>query len=475
MIQKYHLEPVTFMEQIRSTVTTSLSKMGSPLHGTEAKLTAYGKGFKITWPNGDGRFRDKRFDLGKRLKRVGIRAYGYDILFSDLFITSHHTDKDLGVAISATGGYLHSAGFRESSPYYFQVLIPSQKKMDAYHTIASYSFDSDLGYRSSDGVLANFARDELQACFIHKEGRSYIAIDSPNRQSYQEFSDKVHAFKNALGYVTGYLAADNGCFFAYTHKTKEKPVHFHYTEWRSSIISSYLPLYANPYGFVRDRRLAERLYRKKVLRPMTTAEFSRLCQRLHDSTVFTGVVILMLEASVASLLFMPGGFAIALETLAGLIIEPGKDKLAPMKTPALSKRVRKGCSEVIQRECEGLPEEDLKVLLGRIQHLNEVTNKSRLRQPFEQLGVLLSATDLYILSTRNDFLHGRTPDVTGAGEHRTEKRAGLDLYYVSMRFYTLLNRLILKWVGYENYVLNHAKIQENTTLIKLKEPYHLKD
>lgn len=65
--------------------------------------------------------------------------------------------------------------------------------------------------------------------------------------------------------------------------------------------------------------------------------------------------------------------------------------------------------------------------------------------------------------------------MTGAGEHRTEKRAGLDLYYVAMRFYTLLNRLILKWIGYDNYVLNHAKIQERATLIKLKEPYYLKD
>lgn len=65
-----------------------------------------------------------------------------------------------------------------------------------------------------------------------------------------------------------------------------------------------------------------------------------------------------------------------------------------MKTPGLSRRVRKGCSEVIKRECEGLPEEDIKILLGRIEHLNEVTNKSRLRQPFEQLGLTLSATDL---------------------------------------------------------------------------------
>lgn len=326
---KHHREPITFLEQLYTPVISRLIRKGSPLDGTTVKMAPFRKGFKLTWPDEGGRFRGKRFELGAHLNRVGLRAYDNEIIFRDLFITAHHTDSDLGVSISATGGYLYSAGFRESASYYFQVLIPTRKKLDTDHTVGQHTFESDLGCRSRESILARFAGDELQACFIEHEDRFYLAIDSDQRQSYRQFSEKVHALKNGLGYVTGYLAADAGCFFAYAHKTKEKPVHFHYTEWRNSIMSSYEPIYANPFGFVRQRKLAERLYRQAMLRPMTSAEFSRLCQRLYDSTIFTGVVILMLEASVASLLFMPGGFAIALETLAGLIIEPEKRSSRP--------------------------------------------------------------------------------------------------------------------------------------------------
>ena len=80
--------------------------------------------------------------------------------------------------------------------------------------------------------------------------------------------------------------------------------------------------------------------------------------------------------------------------------------------------------------------------------------------------------DLDLLNTRNDFLHGRIPDITNAGSNRSIERMDRDLYYASMRFYTLLNILILKWIGFDNYVINYPKIHESYSKIKLKEkPY----
>ncbi|HEY4327987.1 MAG TPA: hypothetical protein VGN20_28645 [Mucilaginibacter sp.] len=472
---KYHLEPITILETLRIASEGTLHRSSSPLDGMKALIVSQHKGFKVTWQDDGHSFRGKRFELGSHLTSLRADVHGYKIVFNDLFINSHHSNSTYGRAISASGGYLHTEGFRESRFYYFQVIIPMQKKMSTHYAIAFHVFESDLGYRSSDGTLAIFADDQLQICLLKSNDQHFLSIDSPLKQTYKDFSEKVHSVKNALGYLTGHLAADAGCFFAYTRKDKKKPVHFFYTEWRDSIFSSYKPVYSNPFGYIKEHKFAKKMYETGALRPLTMAEFGTLCQRLYDSKAFTALVILMLEASVASLLFMPGGFAIAMESLADLIIAPVKEKLAPIKTPALSKKIRLECTKVIRRDCAELPEEDLKVLLGRIDQLNQVTNKSRLRQPFEQLGIKLTEADLLILGTRNDFLHGRTPDITFAGELRTEERAGLDLYYASMRFYTLLNRLILKWTGYENYVLNHAKIQEKTTKIKLKEPYYFKD
>lgn len=77
--------------------------------------------------------------------------------------------------------------------------------------------------------------------------------------------------------------------------------------------------------------------------------------------------------------------------------------------------------------------------------------------------------DLKILETRNEFLHGRVPDLTNAGAKRSTDRINKDLYYCSMRFYTLLNMIILKWIGYDNKVVNYPKVHEGFIQIHLEE------
>ena len=131
--------------------------------------------------------------------------------------------------------------------------------------------------------------------------------------------------------------------------------------------------------------------------------------------------------------------------------------------------MRSECSAIITKHCSTIDPSDLKVLLVRIENINQTTNKARLKAPFEKLKIPLLEEDLKILETRNDFLHGRTPDVTLAGDNRTLERRNKDLYYASMRFYTLLNILILKWIGFDNYVLNYPKLHEKYCKIKLKE------
>jgi hypothetical protein len=184
--------------------------------------------------------------------------------------------------------------------------------------------------------------------------------------------------------------------------------------------------------------------------------------------------MLILESSVATLLFMPGGLAIALETLSDLIIGVDKLKLAPIKNPTLADQVRKECKEVIEKYSEEIGEEGLSVLIGKISQINQQTNKERLKAPFIKLGIDLSGEDLQILKARNDFLHGRICDVKDLGTSRSIDRKNKDMFYASMRFLTLLNMLILKSIGYDNYVLNYPKIYEDYCEVKLKEEFYRK-
>lgn len=206
-----------------------------------------------------------------------------------------------------------------------------------------------------------------------------------------------------------------------------------------------------------------------MLRKVSQNEFSVLCQKLFDSTMFESCLVLMMESGAASLLFRPGGYAIALETMSDLITAKQKSKLSPIKSKSLSKKIREECKAIIAKYGHSIEADDLKTLTKRIEQLNQQTNKARLRAPFELLGIPLLDADIAILETRNDFLHGRHPDITKAGPLRSERRVNLDLFYASTRFYTLLNMLVLKWIGFDNYVVNFPVIHSGATGIRLKE------
>jgi len=471
---RHHLLPISIIEKFNVTDYGVLNKPNLSIHNVKAKMERYSKGFSISWPDDHINFRSKKFALGNILKSIQIRFKGFNLNFKDLYIRAHHSDSTYGSIISATCGYFNTVGFRRSRPYYYRLIVPLEIKFNFHFQIQSSNFSNDLDRNSTLGTAGTINEDTLQVCLVDHDEKHYLIVESAIKQPFSSFSDKAYAVKNAIGYLTGHLAGNAGFYFAYSNAALQEPVHFYFNEWRNTIISSYHPINANPFAYHKNKSTFK-FFNKNLLRALTLEEFSSICQKLYDSEQFTAIVILILESSIASLVLMPGAFAIALESMAELLTDPIKEKIAPIKNRSLAKKIRSVCSEIIKKECIELPLEDLNTLLGRVERINEVTNKSRLRIPFKLLNIELSVADLDTIETRNAFLHGRIPDITGVGDKRSEKREGLDRYYASLRLYTLLNRLILKWCGYNNYIMNHAKIQEKATIIRLKEPYYLKD
>ena len=118
--------------------------------------------------------------------------------------------------------------------------------------------------------------------------------------------------------------------------------------------------------------------------------------------------------------------------------------------------------------------QDIETLEGRINQINQVTNRERLKMPFKILNIELLEEDIKVINSRNDFLHGRVPNYRNIEGIRSIDSKDKDLYYASVRLYTLLNMLILKYVGYDNYVLNFSKIFENGTTYKVDEGFYRK-
>ena len=135
------------------------------------------------------------------------------------------------------------------------------------------------------------------------------------------------------------------------------------------------------------------------LRPLSFEEFSALSNKVYDSLEFSSVLLLILESCVASLVFMPGGFAIALETLSNLVIGKQKLKLAPIKDKAISRKIRKRMLKVLNNNGQTIVEDDILILKRRIDLLNQTTNKSILKVPFDLLNIEINAEDLKVLET----------------------------------------------------------------------------
>lgn len=442
-----------------------------PLTGVKARMRKADKQFLLNWTNPGPAEHSDSHKTG--YKDLSFDFKGYSLVLEEVYDGSDMFFRHRGVRTTEHVNFFYTAGFEKKASYYYRLIIPLERKMDFLFQLARKPFADDFGRSYAHGTKAVIDNDELKVSIFQDEKKKYyLAIDATEQQPYEVFSNKAHAIINALGFLSGYLAGNTGWYFAYADENLIIPVYFYHNPIRKAIFTSYTPVNTNPHAWIRDRKEADRLYNLKHLRPISFDVFSNLCHKLYSSVNFTSAVLLILEASAASLIFRPGGYAIVLESLADLIIGEEKAK-APMDKP-LAKKVREGLNAVIKRECAHLSSENSEILLGKIKQINQVTNKSRLRVPFDELGLKLNLKDLELIGTRNDFLHGRIPDLTVAGEMRSDARKNKDLYYASVRFYTLLSRLILAWVGHDSYVLNHAKIQEKFTRILLEdEGYYL--
>lgn len=467
----YHKDLLAVIDTFSTPMVGILSKKGSPLSGIEASLSHKQKGFKVEFEYDRSTKTSKRIDLGVTFKKLLFRGKGINIIFEKLWIGRHAPPTFEGDV-----DFFHTEGYSKKRAFYHRLVFPLKQKLDFRYQIVQLRYQSDLGTWPV-GTKAYIEKDEFIAyTFEEKKGKKqYFVIESDKKSRYDDFSEKAFALKNAIGYLTGYLIGDAGYFFAYSRKSMKDFEHYYFCSFRDTIKSSYSPLYTNPYSILHHKpKVAEKYYNSKELLNIPSNVLSSLANKLYSSLEFSSAIMLILESSVASLLFMPGGFAIVLETLSDLIMGDEKPKLAPIKDKLVAKKLRKSLIEVIDEQCTDVESQDLKVLKIRVDNINQITNGARLKAPFSKLGISLLPKDMEILEARNAFLHGRIPDISKSGLISDTERKNKDLYYASMRFYTLLNMLILKWAGFDGHVINYPKVYSDYTKIKLKEPFYRK-
>ena len=309
--------------------------------------------------------------------------------------------------------------------------------------------------------------------YIYKDMKyeeNYLIIDCNQLMGFETFSELAYSILIGIGFMTGKFIQNEGYYFKYQNECMEKPIGFLFSEFRDSIQLIYTPLYKNAYAYACiDNDIAKEYH--DSLSEMTLNSFSVLCQKINDIPDFKVIILLILESCSSSLLLMPAGLSVALEALTNLL-KKKNEKKKRRKLDAI-KTLKQCFIQELEKVKSKLHDEEELILRKKINDLDRPTNKSKLAMPFFEYGVLLNENDMNVINRRNHFLHGRVS--MGYYKKKQDEKANREMLYSGLKLYTLMVSLILRWVGFEGYVLNHAKIYpENKHELTKEEPFFIK-
>jgi hypothetical protein len=441
------------------------SKEFSPSYNVQ--LQANDKGVKFTLFHDSFIFKHDKWDF----RDLEINQNDLKIQIPYLFLTEK------------TGGHVNGkipafeyGSFDNVVSKYHRLALPLNKKINFMFSVETvlidYNYKSGIRTREATEILFT---DHLFHLFVAKKkntelsDRDYLVLECKTPISYSEFSEYCFSILISFGFVAGEFINNDGYFFQYETNSMTDAVGIAYRQMRGSVECQYVPTYSNPFGYIHDTELAAK-YKGRV-RKLNLKEFSELCQKCHSNDDIKSVLLLLIEVHTQTLVSGPGILSIALETLANVIYEENESSLAPIKTKSVSKKLRKELLKTLDNYKDEIDAEGQAILKLRIDQINQKTNREKLLVPFNLLKIPISSSDIEAIEQRNAFLHGRTPMIQEI-EPKSLNEADKFRYYLYLKLYVLVSSIIMKYIGYDNLVVNYPKIYEKDTGFDLDEEYY---
>lgn len=359
---------------------------------------------------------------------------------------------------------------------YHRLALPLSEKINFIFSVENvlidYNYKSGIHTIEATEIII---KDKLFHLFVAKKkitelsDSDYLVLESKTPMSYSEFSEYCFSILISFGFVSGDFINNDGYFFQYETSSMTDVVGIAYRQMRGSIKCQYVPIYSNPFGYIHDTKKAA-LYKDKV-RTLSLKEFSKLCQYCHSNDDMKSILLLLIEVHTQTLVSGPGILSIALETITNVVYGENASSLAPVKDKIVSKKLRKEFLKVLDTFKNEIKTEGIEIIKSRIKQINQRTNRDKLLIPFRILNIPITSTDIEAIEQRNAFLHGRTPMVQDI-EPKSINEADKFRYYLYLKLYVLISSIIMKYIGYDNLVVNYPKIYENSTGVELDEEYY---
>jgi hypothetical protein len=393
----------------------------------------------------------------KKIKTVEALWANRELVFEMLFV-----NRLTGVGFEVQVGIIRDKKFSDKNKQYQRLIIPCEKEISFFNIIEEKIYETK-SFRNRGCVSTNFKNFSLDIyCYTELKDTLFLVIDCSSKISHNEFSDAAFASLVTLGYLTGKLVQNEGFYFTYPDIEMEVPAYFKFISLRPSINSIFHPVNSNPYSFGQKGKKGDALYKK--LKPISTFEFSNLCQLVLQKHDLRAALLLMMEVLKGSIFTMATGMVVILETLTHIYSESIPKTSNRFKEPKLSSTILNKLRFVISEHSEELGDAEKK-FLKKIDQLNQVPNTTKLSKTFEDLGFTLNEEDKKVIARRNDLLHGRLTLDYGDDFDSADR----EMYLIATKIYTLVNILILKQVEYSGYMVNWPVYNKHVHKIKLNE------
>jgi hypothetical protein len=341
----------------------------------------------------------------------------------------------------------------------FQRFIISTSNSQLNYYVKSSIYKDETATHTFGRLVVKVGDNELTIYEKPRKGKCYFIIDSNEKIEYERFSDICFSIMVGFGFLSANFIQNEAYYFKSDNPSFDVITDFSYLQLRPSINShgTCNPLYSNPYGYTRDENIINAV--GKQLEVFNSKLFSDLCSKIHLQEDYAILILLILEANVSSLILRPAGYAVALEKITNIIVEENKG-LKPIPNKKISKKFRQGLLDVLQQHKEDISkvgyEDSITILEKNIDKINNPTNRDKLIKPFHILNISISKGDEEAIDNRNNFLHGRKIQT----KENTEDY--IKIFEISLRLNNLLNKLILKHIGFSGYIINHLKHNESS-------------
>jgi hypothetical protein len=466
----YNKEPIEFIIEFEKGNSGKLKSRSSYINGLEnVDLKLKKDGFELDFKTIIKKTKKPISWGDKTFNNVSFITPNFNLVFEKLYSWDWFT---------GFSNEFSTKGFKENKKY-FKFVIPLKNEIRFHYQLEDFIFSSE--YHKWSRVATSIAIED-EDIFILQESieledkkKHFLIIESNKKQSHTEFADKIFSVRVALGYIIGDFRGGRAYTFSYENKEKIKLKNFLFQSLRKDIKNFYQPINSNPYAWLHSKntKIVDRIYKKRELRTLTRQEFSSLVILCMKNDNFLGILLLMIESGNNSILISPSTYFIALEQISNIISK--QTPIIPINNVNDAETLKNEILNVVKSFKEKTIEKnyDLNPIIKRINNINQATNNDKLISSFKKLNIELLKEDLKVIKARNRVLHGNFPNYRNK-RNRSIRDKDSDLYYTSIRVYTLLNMLILKYIGYNNYVINFSKIYEKDTSYSVSEEFYRK-